>query len=258
MTMGNKSPYSNLELNSAAQEHNEALAKAAQTNKSPRTDIIHHEKEVAKADAPIYQAPDHSAPIFIDNALPEVAAHKDPPDEEDVVPRGSRRRCGMKKRTLWIVTVASTIVIIAAIVGGAVGGTRAAKSSNPAVTGALLSTSNLAALNYTDEQQIDHSCVYYQLTSGEIYQSVKNSSVNIWSIYPIATDIENIANGTAISADLAWKTSEVHNVILNSDLGTDPRDSNGPFMSCFTTKTTAFGANSRILSIPPIGLMTMH
>ncbi len=172
------------------------------------------------------------------NIYAEKSAEKTvsaPAAGEPVASTASRNICGLRRSTFWIVIVVVLVIITAAAVGGGVGGSEAAKSKSSATTPTssasttsstsaptssptgLLANSALASLNYTDQNNVDHVRVYYQVASKAIYQSAWNSSAKSWTVIPVTTAgaVNNVNTDmdvlpqTPLSANIYWHSSSV-------------------------------------------------
>ncbi|KAE9368930.1 hypothetical protein N431DRAFT_547768 [Stipitochalara longipes BDJ] len=117
-------------------------------------------------------------PIELDGS----ASHDFPSYPEDKNVEKTRYCCGMTKRMLWVSVAASFVLLAVVVVGGVIGGLKNARH-NPAnrlsETGANqqgpLSGSKLAALNWTDEDNIERHAVFYQM-NGALFLSQAQSA----------------------------------------------------------------------------------
>lgn len=108
-----------------------------------------------------------------DHSAPEVAGQ----------PKSTKTICGLRKMWFWTILAAVILVVlIAAVVGGVVG-SRAANAEPQ--TKSILPTTALAAVNYTEANDIKHYRVYFQAESNALYQSAWNSSTQKWSVSPL-------------------------------------------------------------------------
>lgn len=205
--MSSPTPHSTLEVDVAAQQENERQAYIDNDNSKLLPEVWVPLSDKA-AHAPQIAVPAASAPQVIDTwTLPEPVPG---------VPLGkphskpSSRVCGLKKRTFWILVAAAVLVVVAVAVGAGVGVSQSSNSGtgHGSKSKTFLSTSKLAATNFTADG-IDYSCVYYQLASGEIYQSVWDSNTTAWKVFAVAADADNILANTPITADLYWRSPEV-------------------------------------------------
>ncbi|KAF2141132.1 uncharacterized protein K452DRAFT_299171 [Aplosporella prunicola CBS 121167] len=167
--------------------------------------------------------------------LPEALPRSDPPEVIDktigkeVVGNGGplpprQTICGLRKRFFWILVVAAILVIIGVAVGAGVGATRGKSSASSSNNGnstsnggngtapyrrGFVSTSYLGAANYTDSAGIEHSQLYYQDNSLQIWYSDWNSSTDKWSFYEVVPETgEDMSpkNGTPIAASNYWRS----------------------------------------------------
>lgn len=182
---------------------------------------------------------DHYSTLEVDQSarLPEVDSHNlpqakldDTPPEAiskdtypEVLPSGNRPEIyGLRKRTFWIALCALIITVAIAVgVGVGVGvGLNSNRSPSEGVgegsgdasgrnsSGSIASFSSLAAENYTDKQNVEHSLVYYQDSALNIWKADMDTSTEKWTLAKVNTfDMEPI-NGTAIAA-LNWVNESV-------------------------------------------------
>ncbi|KAB5531248.1 hypothetical protein GE09DRAFT_1228050 [Coniochaeta sp. 2T2.1] len=135
--------------------------------------------------------------------------------------RERRTRCGLAPKTFWIVAAAVTLGIIAAIVGGVVGGVLSNRNStsndnsssqqggsgsnnnngtdSPGATAnstavSLLSTSKLAAVNWTDARSFSHYAVFSQDTTNALMVSIWDSQNQTWSAVNISSRLASSGN----------------------------------------------------------------
>ncbi|KKY24085.1 putative fungal fucose-specific lectin [Diplodia seriata] len=207
-------PHSTLEVDVDAQRENERQTQLHHSNSAllpevyaPSEDKAASAPQVAfDGTLPIPKYPDESAPQVIDTeTLPEAVPEAAPKKKTQ-----SRRICGLRRRSFWILVAVGAAAIVAIAVGVGVGvsqSTSGSSSSSGDMT--FLSSSNLAAVNFT-LNGVDFNCVYYQLGSGEIYQSVWNSTSRAWAVYPVVPDGDGVLKNTPISADLQRKSENVH------------------------------------------------
>ncbi|KAL1647053.1 hypothetical protein SLS58_002823 [Diplodia intermedia] len=179
---------------------------------------------------------DHSAQLpelSISDNLPQVAANNDLPEvrptgdylDNHGLPGASRtwkretKICGLRKKTFWLALSIALLAITAVAVGVGVGvgrnhkDTRGSDNTNNATTGEanrtdptpseagrLASFSRLAAANYTDRQNRDHSQVYYQDANLDLWMADLDTTTKTWNFTKTNTTGMNPKNGTAISA----------------------------------------------------------
>ncbi|KAL1616261.1 hypothetical protein SLS54_008554 [Diplodia seriata] len=70
----------------------------------------------------------------------------------------------------------------------------------------------MASINYTDEADVEHNLVYYQLSSKAIYQSHWNSADTTWNVSIVANDTDKIMENTPLSADLWRNNATLRNI----------------------------------------------
>ncbi|EKG11338.1 hypothetical protein MPH_11556 [Macrophomina phaseolina MS6] len=206
--MSSPTPHSTLEVDVAAQQENERQAYIDNDSSKllPEVWVPLSDKP---AHAPQIAVPTASAPQVIDSwTLPEPVPSLPLGKPQD---GSSIRVCGLKKRTFWILVAAAVLVFVAVAVGAGVGVSQSNHSGSGGSDGnkskSFLSTSKLAATNFTADG-IEYNCVYYQLASGEIYQSVWDSNTTAWKVFAVAADADNILANTPISADLYWRSPD--------------------------------------------------
>ncbi|KAL1630336.1 hypothetical protein SLS56_005008 [Neofusicoccum ribis] len=136
-----------------------------------------------------------------------------------------RRICGLRRKNSWIALAVAILVVIVVIVGASVGATRNGGSGNAASSTSNDNSSNvsealrrgiapnskLAAANYTDVLGVEHSQVYYQDYSLQIWMADWDSSVGNWTFSKVLAENNNTAvnpkNGTPIATYNFWKGS---------------------------------------------------
>ncbi|OJD30257.1 fungal fucose-specific lectin [Diplodia corticola] len=212
---GTPPPHGTLEVDVTAQRDNERQAQLQHSSSNLLSEVwvaasdkdANAPQLVMDGSLPIPKVADESAPQVIDtDTLPEAIIIEDqrrPPP---------RRICGLKKRTRWILVAVSVAAIVAIAVGAGVGASRSnSNSGDDSADGdmSLLSTSNLAAANFTTDG-VDFHCVYYQLESKQIYLSVWNSSSDVWAAYPVVLDRSDVLKNTPIAVDIQRKSDNVH------------------------------------------------
>ncbi|KAK0650653.1 hypothetical protein DIS24_g6533 [Lasiodiplodia hormozganensis] len=120
--------------------------------------------------------------------------------------------CGIRRMTFWILVIIASLALIGVAVGIGVGVTQQTKSESDQQSPqqvlnqrGVASTSRLAAANYTDAYGVDHSQVFYQDSSLEIWMSDWNSGSKNWNPFPVSDNDSTSAispkNGTPISAN---------------------------------------------------------
>lgn len=120
--------------------------------------------------------------------------------------------CGIRRRKFWILVLIASLVLIGVAIGVGVGVTRHTESESDEQSPqqvlnqrSVASTSRLAAANYTDAYGVDHSQVFYQDSSLEIWMSDWNSGSENWNPFPVldndSTSSISPKNGTPITAN---------------------------------------------------------
>ncbi|KAH7063586.1 hypothetical protein B0J12DRAFT_643264 [Macrophomina phaseolina] len=177
-------------------------------------------------DLPVAKEDEADLPQAISNGAadaPEVVRKQD--GEPSSTARQSRI-CGLRRRTFWIVLAIAIFVIIGAAVGGGVGGALSNRGSSSQLSGPpqILPASNIAAVNYTDTQNVTHYRVYFQATTTGIYQSDYDNSTSTWTVSPIELSGNRSAivplNGTSLSAHVNLENStnvNFHLFFIDSD-----------------------------------------
>lgn len=147
------------------------------------------------------------------NDLPEVA----PSDALEVVdntdgagPRDRGTLCGLHRKTLWIALTAAAALIAVSIAVGVGVGVAKSKSSPSAGDGRIgrvAPFSRLAAANYTDRQNVNHTQVYYQDDDLNLWVADLDLTRNEWTGSQVNTTEILPRNGTPIAAfNLQWKS----------------------------------------------------
>ncbi|KAI1802366.1 hypothetical protein F4811DRAFT_400827 [Daldinia bambusicola] len=153
-----------------------------------------------------------------------------------------RRRCGLSPSTFKIVLAVAILIIIAAIAGGVAGGLSSRSRSSDSSSGQdpepgttenvnVLSTSKLAASNFTDPQGHVHRHVFFQDPYGALISRQWDSENRTWTTRNLSQLMTSSTHGairplpgTALasaSADNAWGSLyEVH--VWFSEASTDP------------------------------------
>ncbi|KAH8898495.1 hypothetical protein GQ53DRAFT_418297 [Thozetella sp. PMI_491] len=152
------------------------------------------------------------SPVATLRALPKPDSpgpqeHKDIEGDQ---PREKRRIFGLPPKTFWIIAALVVLGVIAAIVGGAVGGTLSTKrnneatesnnqtSSNPNPSSLpvknLLSSSQLAAVNWTDQDRNTHYAVFAQDSSNALLVSLWDSKNQTWKAVNVSSAIATTGN----------------------------------------------------------------
>lgn len=130
--------------------------------------------------------------------------------------RPAGRICGLRRRTFWIGLGVAIAIIIGVAVGAGVGATRkssrnTSSSSSSKLPRGIASNSKLAANNYTDSSGVEHTHVYYQDNSLQIYMADKASTATDWSFAEVLAQNNDSAinpkNGTPIAAANYWTTA---------------------------------------------------
>lgn len=189
MATGYDHGYSTLEAAPVAvQENQKEVANRSWENLPQAVD-----PESAAAKPPYY----YQEPYQTNNEIPSGYTSA---DGITTVGKAPRKRCGVTIKTLWIIVGVVTFGIIAAVVGGVVGGVLASRSakdssgsgeeapgpsqnsssSTPATT-TLLSTSKLAAVNWTDTDHFSHYAVFSQDDTDALVVSMWDSRGQTWS-----------------------------------------------------------------------------
>lgn len=154
---------------------------------------------------------------------PEVVKKREAESDSTV---RQRKIWGLRRRTFWILLAIGIFVIVGAAVGGGVGGALANKggSSQPSGPPQILPNSNIAAVNYTDAQNVTHYRVYFQATTSNIFQSDYNNSTAAWTVSPIQPSGNRSAivplNSTSLSAHVNLENNtnvDFHLFFIDSD-----------------------------------------
>ncbi|KAL1642918.1 hypothetical protein SLS58_005160 [Diplodia intermedia] len=157
--------------------------------------------------------------------LPEVTPNHDYPEVvqnnygagDARVPeqRKPQTVCGLRKRTFWLVLFAVILAIVIGIavgVGVGVSTNKKHSSSNSSgdssgtttatdTSGRVAFFSQLSATNYTDPQEKEHSQVYFQDGSLDIWMADREASDgSAWSLSQVNTTGTSPKNGTPIAA----------------------------------------------------------
>lgn len=141
------------------------------------------------------------------NDLPEVA----PSDALEVVDNtdgaGPRDRgttlCGLRRKTFWIaLTAAATLIAVSTAVGVGVGvaKSKSSPSAGDGRIGRVAPFSRLAAANYTDRQNVNHTQVYYQDDYLNLWMADLDLKKNEWTGTQVNTTELFPRNGTPIAA----------------------------------------------------------
>ncbi|GME66009.1 uncharacterized protein K452DRAFT_313087 [Neofusicoccum parvum] len=135
--------------------------------------------------------------------------------------QAERKICGLRRNSFWIALAMAVLVVIAVIVGASIGATRSDDSGNAASSTSndnsgvseaprrgITPNSKLAAANYTDELGVEHSQVYYQDYSLQIWMADWNGSSGNWTFSKVLAENNDTAinpmNGTPIAAYNFW------------------------------------------------------
>ncbi|OJD38022.1 fungal fucose-specific lectin protein [Diplodia corticola] len=179
--------------------------------------------------APLPELDDsHNLPQVIPNGdLPEVRPSGNSPEvlDKHEAPGASgastnkSKICCLRRKTFWLVLSVVLLVAVAVAVGVGVGASRKHgkteernKPNNGATgrgnstdstpkAGRIASFSRLAAVNYTDRQNRDHSQVYYQDNNLDIWLADLDTTAQTWNLTKTNTTGMDPKNGTAISAN---------------------------------------------------------
>lgn len=155
-------------------------------------------------------APDATQPEAINVGEKKVASWSPMRTAEEKISTVARSRATY----IWIALL--SLILIAIAVGVGVGVTqhkRSEQSNSEAEKSAtyqhgLSSTTRLAATNYTDAQGGEHSQVYYQDKSLDIWMADWNGSSRSWTTSPVLpkdnTSVMYPKNGTPIAAYNQW------------------------------------------------------
>ncbi|GME28785.1 uncharacterized protein K452DRAFT_313087 [Neofusicoccum parvum] len=136
--------------------------------------------------------------------------------------QAERKICSLRRNTFWIVLAMAVLVVIAVIVGASIGATRSDDSGNAASSTSndnsgvseaprrgIAPNSKLAAANYTDELGVEHSQVYYQDYSLQIWMADWDRSTGNWTFSKVLDENNDATvkpmNGTPIAAYNRWK-----------------------------------------------------
>ncbi|KAF2135349.1 uncharacterized protein K452DRAFT_29432 [Aplosporella prunicola CBS 121167] len=205
-----------------APKHEYSTLEVSAQQPSDLPEVVSHDlPEAISTDLPeaVPQTSASSAPE------PIFASYHDKQLDADVAPAPEKRSsiCGLRKRTFWIALVVALLVIIGVAVGAGVGATRnkdsddsssssGASSSNSSTRG-IISTSRLAAANYTDAAGVEHSQLYYQDVSLDIWMADWSEKNNNWTLGKLQPN-DNTSditprNGTPIAAYNFWYSEEV-------------------------------------------------
>ncbi|KAF2108890.1 hypothetical protein BDV96DRAFT_652495 [Lophiotrema nucula] len=130
-----------------------------------------------------------------------------------------QRILGLKRRTFWILLGVAIFVVIAAAVGGGVGGALANRNKdkkneqtpleNPNIpstasprnkTSPVYQNSSLAAVQWVDQEDVNHYHVFYQYKDKRIVESAWNSTSNGWTVSNVTDDGTDVKLGTGVSA----------------------------------------------------------
>ncbi|KAH7053492.1 hypothetical protein B0J12DRAFT_727680 [Macrophomina phaseolina] len=188
--MFSPTPHSTLEVDVAAQQENKRQA-YINNDGSKLLPEVWVPLSNKPAHAPQIAVPTASAPQIIDSwTLPKPVPSLPLGKPQD----GSSIRVSAAVLVFVAVTVSASVRVSQSNHSGS-------SSSNGNKSKSFLSTSKLAATNFTADS-IDYNYVYYQLVSGEIYQSVWDSNTTAWKVFAVAADADNILANTPISANL--------------------------------------------------------
>ncbi|KAN0120272.1 hypothetical protein V8E51_002480 [Hyaloscypha variabilis] len=126
----------------------------------------------------------------------------------------TRYCCGMTKIAFWVCVLVAVLVLACAIAGGVAGGLKSHHHSGATANTAPGTTpkpplygSNLAAINWTDEDSIERRAVFYQL-NGALFVSQAQGQNTTWTHFNISAQFVqyqgdlalNPRNGTPLAA----------------------------------------------------------
>ncbi|KAF7548013.1 hypothetical protein G7Z17_g7349 [Cylindrodendrum hubeiense] len=159
------------------------------------------------------------------------AAHADTGDKS--------RICGLRRKIFFAILLAAIIVVAAIVAGVAVAVTKKSNdkssddsssdtsgdsSSKPAGESkgdgtAILTDTDMAAANFTDEFGYDNYLVVYQLQNLAIYMSAYNSSEDKWIVSPVVDgtngiSLDTVRNGTDLALDVYYHNATWRDVHL--------------------------------------------
>lgn len=178
----------------------------ATTSRQENYSTLEVDKEKT-SEPPVAKEDEAELPQVIEQSAPEVV-EKGTPTPANRQPR----ICGLRKPIFWAILAAVILIIIGAAIGGGVGGGLAArhKSSSsssstnttqqPAGPPQILSTSNIAAVNYTDAQNVTHRRVYFQADTTALYQSDYDASTSSWTVTPASASAATTSDRAAAAA----------------------------------------------------------
>lgn len=196
----------------------------------------------------------HDLRHTVDNVLPEavhdswpVPAQKEYYDQnqapghvppQDPTPAAAQNRfCGLSRKALWMVIIL-VLLSIGGIVGGVAGGltsreprnepgnSTATEPTSGSATG-VLSSSQLATINWTDSASVQRRAVFYQ-RSGALFYSQYHASNKSWTQFNISAVFEReppedalrvkfgtpLATGAVSLEDIEYATTEGHSTVF--------------------------------------------
>jgi hypothetical protein len=136
-------------------------------------------------------------------ALPEAVPQNTPPEsggedghvEKAIVVAAPQRKSWAYRNRIWILISTFALIILAAVLGGVLGtiGARNSTNKDPGITTGNWNSSvlegqtitlnaTLAAVNWTDSLQIQHSSLFVQNASNSILHLDWNSKSQVWQV----------------------------------------------------------------------------
>ncbi|OTA93540.1 hypothetical protein M434DRAFT_11601 [Hypoxylon sp. CO27-5] len=114
-----------------------------------------------------------------------------------------RRVCGLSPRIFYLVLTGVILVILGAIAGGVAGGLTSSRTSRSSPTPDsdavrnvnILSTSKLAASNWTDPQEVTHRSVFFQDPYNAIIARQWDSQNNTWTTRNVSQFMQSSTSG---------------------------------------------------------------
>ncbi|KAF2136521.1 uncharacterized protein K452DRAFT_313087 [Aplosporella prunicola CBS 121167] len=167
--------------------------------------------------------PNTDAPEAFNTGEKETAKNANKlPVEKSPVEKRVPNICGMRRRLFWILLVVALLIVAGAVIGAVFGTARNKRSKSPShgdihqspkngteiYKRGISRNSQLATANYTDKLGIDHSQLYYQDNSLQIWSADWNSSASNWTLYEVLShDNKTIIpkDGTPIATANYWR-----------------------------------------------------